>query len=190
MKKKYLIMIVVLLSMFMVGCNVNSTLLKDGKKALENHEYDEARNYLSDVLELDPENESARAMYTQALNMSKAENYKDKALYDEALECLDKIINIGHGSKKIKVESKNLKDEIENLKREEEESVNILKENAKDTAAQATKKAEQEFYIWQQNQKTEVPEEDDGQDQTEDGDFSIGEEVIENIKDVLESLKK
>ncbi len=188
MKKKYLIMIVVLLSIFMVGCDGNSALLKDGKKALEDHKYDEARNYLSDVLELDPENESARAMYMQALNMSKAEYYKDKGLYDNALECLEKIVNIGHGSKKIKVESKSLKDEIENLKHEEEESVNILKENAKDTAAQATKKAEQEFYIWQQNQKTEESEENDGQDQTE-GDSSLGEEVIDSIKDILDNLK-
>lgn len=188
--KKYLIMLIVLLSTFMVGCMGDSAVLKDGKKALEDHKYDEAKTYLSDVLELDPENESARAMYMQALNMSKAEAYKDKGLYDKALECLEKIVNIGHGSKKIKVESNSLKKQLEDLKRENDESANIRKENAKDSAAQAHKKAEQEFYIWRHNQNKKPQQSDEDKEQTEDGDSSLKEEIKDNIKDVIENLTR
>ena len=63
MKKKYLIIVIVLM-IFAVGCNnKESTAFKEGQTALENHEYDKAKKYLSDVLEQDSKNESARCMY-------------------------------------------------------------------------------------------------------------------------------
>ncbi|MEI3235614.1 MAG: hypothetical protein V8S33_14915 [Intestinibacter bartlettii] len=53
MKKKYLIIVIVLM-IFAVGCNnKESTAFKEGQTALENHEYDKAKKYLSDVLEQD-----------------------------------------------------------------------------------------------------------------------------------------
>ena len=62
MKKKYLIIVIVLM-IFAVGCNnKESTAFKEGQTALENHEYDKAKKYLSDVLEQDSKNESARCM--------------------------------------------------------------------------------------------------------------------------------
>ena len=49
MKKKYLIIVIVLM-IFAVGCNnKESTAFKEGQTALENHEYDKAKKYLSDV---------------------------------------------------------------------------------------------------------------------------------------------
>lgn len=152
MKIKYLIILIVVL-VFSVGCNrEDASLFKEGQKALENHEYYEAQKYLSDVLEEDPKNESARSMYMQAMKMSKAEKYKDKGLYDKGIECLERIVNIDNGSQRIKVESKELKKELEKLQKEEEEAANIRKANAKEVARKDMQKAEAEFYAWRQNQ--------------------------------------
>ena len=51
MKKKYLIIVIVLM-IFAVRMRTtkNHLLLKNGQTALENHEYDKAKKYLSDVL--------------------------------------------------------------------------------------------------------------------------------------------
>ena len=112
MKKKYLIIVIVLM-IFAVGCNnKESTAFKEGQTALENHEYDKAKKYLSDVLEQDSKNESARCMYIQATKMSKAEYYKNKGLYDKSLDNLDGLVNLENGSQKIKVESQELKKEV------------------------------------------------------------------------------
>ncbi|MDY2736014.1 tetratricopeptide repeat protein [Intestinibacter sp.] len=152
MKIKYLIILIVVL-VFSVGCNrEEDSLFKEGQKALENHEYYEAQKYLSDVLEEDPKNESARSMYMQAMKMSKAEKYKDKGLYDKAIECLERIVNIDNGSQKIRVESNELKKELEKLQEEEEEASNIRKQNAKEVARKDMQKAEAEYYAWKQNQ--------------------------------------
>ena len=124
MKKKYLIIVIVLM-IFAVGCNnKESTAFKEGQTALENHEYDKAKKYLSDVLEQDSKNESARCMYIQATKTSKAEYYKNKGLYDKSLDNLDGLVNLENGSQKIKVESQELKKEVEKLKSEEEEASN------------------------------------------------------------------
>ena len=99
MKKKYLIIVIVLM-IFAVGCNnKESTAFKEGQTALENHEYDKAKKYLSDVLEQDSKNESARCMYIQATKMSKAEYYKNKGLYDKSLDNLDGLVNLENGIK-------------------------------------------------------------------------------------------
>ena len=129
MKKKYLIIVIVLM-IFAVGCNnKESTAFKEGQTALENHEYDKAKKYLSDVLEQDSKNESARCMYIQATKMSKAEYYKNKGLYNKSLDNLDGLVNLENGSQKIKVESQELKKEVEKLKSEEEEASNIRNPN-------------------------------------------------------------
>ena len=177
MKKKYLIIVIVLM-IFAVGCNnKESTAFKDGQTALENHEYDKAKKYLSDVLEQDSKNESARCMYIQATKMSKAEYYKNKGLYDKSLDNLDGLVNLENGSQKIKVESQELK--------KEEEASNIRKANAKEVAKKAVEKSEEELYIWQKNQENNSNTEDD--DNNQDGDSS-DTNIIDNIKNALGGL--
>ena len=94
MNKKYLIILIVIM-IFSVGCNNSeSSAFKNGQTALENHEYDKAQKYLSEVLEQDSKNESARAMYMQAIKMPEAEYYKDKGLYNKGIQCLESIVNL------------------------------------------------------------------------------------------------
>ena len=82
MNKKYLIILIVLM-IFSVGCeNKKSSALKNGQTALESHEYVKAQKYLSEALEQDSKNETARAMYMQAIKMPEAEYYKEKGLYN------------------------------------------------------------------------------------------------------------
>ena len=172
MKIKYLIILIVVL-VFSVGCNrEEDSLFKEGQKALENHEYYEAQKYLSDVLEEDPKNESARSMYMQAVKMSKAEKYRDKGLYDKGIECLERIVNIDNGSQKIKVESKELK---------KEEAANIRKQNAKEVARKDMQKSEAEFYAWKQNQ-----DQNQNNWSSNDGEGeSLGESILDTIKDKI-----
>lgn len=185
MKKKYLIIVIVLM-IFAVGCNnKESTAFKEGQTALENHEYDKAKKYLSDVLEQDSKNESARCMYIQATKMSKAEYYKNKGLYNKSLDNLDGLVNLENGSQKIKVESQELKKEVEKLKSEEEEASNIRKANVKEVAKKAVEKSEEELYIWQKNQENNSNTEDD--DKNQDGDSS-DTNIIDNIKNALGGL--
>ena len=67
MNKKYLIILIVLM-IFSVGCeNKKSSALKNGQTALESHEYVKAQKYLSEALEQDSKNETARAMYMLSL---------------------------------------------------------------------------------------------------------------------------
>ena len=181
MKIKYLIILIVVL-VFSVGCNSEeASLFKDGQKALENHEYYEAQKYLSDVLEEDPKNESARSMYMQAVKMSKAEKYRDKGLYDKGIECLERIVNIDNGSQKIKVESKELKKELEKLQKEEEEAANIRKQHAKEVARKDMQKSEAEFYAWKQNQ-----DQNQNNWSSNDGEGeSLGESILDTIKDKI-----
>ncbi len=186
MNKKYLIILIVLM-VLSVGCNnKESSLFKEGQTALENHEYDKAQQYLSDVLEEDSKNESARSMYMQAVKMSKAEYYKDRGLYNKGIDCLESIVNLNNGSQKIKVESESLKKELETFQSEAEEAASIRKENAKEIAKKAVKKSEEEFYIWQKNQ-----EKDNKFDSNKDKDKqkdSSDTNIIDSIKNKLGEL--
>lgn len=183
MKKKYLIILIAVL-VFCVACNdKEASLFQKGQTALENHEYAKAKQYLSDVLEEDSKNESARSMYMQASKMSKAEYYKDKGLYDKSIKNLESIVNIENGSNKIKVESEELKKEVEKLQNNHEEASNIRKENAKQVAKKAVEESEKDFYIWQKNQQNNLNQ--DNQNNKED---SSDIKIIDNIKNALEGL--
>lgn len=185
MKRKYLIILIVLVA-FSVGCNNKETsLLKDGQRCLENHEYYDAQKYLSDFLELEPKNENARAMYMQAIKMPKAEYYKEKGFYNKGIECLENIVNTENGSQKIKVESKELKKELEKLQSDQQEAQNIRKENAKEVAKEAVQKSEQEFYIWQKNQDQNHNTDQKNQNNNEN---SSDKTILDDIKDTINDL--
>lgn len=181
MKIKYLIVLIVVL-IFSVGCNnPEDDLFKNGQEALENHDYDLAEEYLSDVLQEDPKNESARSMYLQSIKMYEAEKYKTKGLYSKGIESLERIVNIDNGSRKIKVEANELKKELENLKYEEEAAANIRKANAKEIAKRDMQKAERDFYIWQKNQEQDSLEQNDDEG-------LLNETFLDNVKDKLLEL--
>ena len=89
MKKKLLLILVLIAAL--TGCcklSKDSSLMR-GQEKLESHQYDEALTLLSQVLDADPENESARAMYTQARKMQSAEKYETNHDYEKAIKELD-----------------------------------------------------------------------------------------------------
>lgn len=156
--KKTLLLILVLITILASGCSKiteNSSLIK-GQEKLESHKYDEALTLLSQALNEDSENESARAMYMQARKMQNVQNYEKKHNYKKAIEELNSIVNINEGSKKIKRESINKKTELEKLQEIAEKEVLQRKSNAKKTSKKDINKLESEIIY--NNKKEEKKE--------------------------------
>lgn len=154
--KKKLLLVLVLITALTGGCSkvtLNNSLIK-GQEKLESHKYDEALTLLSQVLNEDSQNESARAMYMQARRMQNAENYEKKHDYEKAIKELDSIVNINAGSKKIKRESINKKAELEKLKERAEKEALERKENAKKASEKDINKLESEM-IYNNKKKEE-----------------------------------
>lgn len=145
--KKKLLLVLVLITALTGGCSkvtLNNSLIK-GQEKLESHKYDEALTLLSQVLNEDSENESARAMYMQARKMQSAQNYEKNHDYEKAIKELDSIVNINAGSKKIKRESINKKAELEKLKERAEKEALERKENAKKASEKDINKLESDM---------------------------------------------
>lgn len=190
--KKKLLLILVLIVALIGGC---SKLSKDsssirGQEKLESHQYDEALTLLSQVLDADPENESARAMYTQARKMQSAEKYEKNHDYEKAIKELDSIVNINNGSKKIKRESVNKKAELEKLQQTAEKEALQRKENAKKSSKKDMNKLESEIiYNNKKNEETkqeeEKKEEENIQKPTEEK--PVEQSPIENVEENTET---
>ena len=175
--KKKVILILVLIGTLVSGCSKLSedSYFIQGKEKLESHQYDEALTLLSQVLDENPENESARAMYMQARKMKSAKIYEENNDYDKAIKELDFIVNIDNGSKKIKRESINKKAELEKLQQTYEKEALERKENAKKVSKEDINRIQSQI-IYENNKKQE--EEKKEEDKKEEN--KIEEETNEN----------
>ena len=154
--KKKLLLIVLLVAFLSSGCNKvseDSSFIK-GKEKLESHQYEAALSLFSQVLDDNPENESARAMYMQARKMENAEIYEKNYDYDKAIKELDAIVNINNGSKKIKRESINKKAELEKLQQQAEKEALQRREDAKKASKKDMNKLESQIIY---NNEKEAP---------------------------------
>ena len=169
MKKKIiLILILILVGIFVSGCSKISedNYFIKGQEKLESHSYDEALNLLSLALDEDPKNESARAMYMQALKMKSAQIYEENNDYEKAIRELDFIVNIDNGSKKIKRESINKKAELEKLQKEYEKEFLQRKEDAKKTAKEYINNVEPQIIYEINKEEEDKKEESETEEET------------------------
>lgn len=190
--KKKLLVIIALIAVLASGCSKlseDSSLIK-GQEKLESHQYDEALTLLSQVLDENPENESARAMYMQARKMQSAEKYEKNNDYDKAIKELSYIVNINNGSKKIKRESINKKAELEKLQEAAEKEALERKANAKKTSKEDVKRLESEIiYNNKKNEEiknSEIEEENKKEEQVKE---PIEEQPTEDIEENTETTE-
>ncbi len=147
--KLKLILLLSLISIVMVGCSKeDDDLVSQGKVALEKHEYDKARDILADALQVDSADDEARAMYMQAVNMEKANEYENQGNYKKAIKELERIEDIKDDSSSIKNEALTKKKELIKLDEEYQKAQKERKENAKE----ASKKG----VIYAQNQVSSI----------------------------------
>lgn len=144
--KTKVILAIAILSIFLTGCNLSQeiNLVDQGKSALERHEYTEAKDLLSQALEVDSTNEHARCMYIQAIKMLEVKKYESLKKYKKAIKELEIIENIKNGSNTIKNEASTKKKELEKLNEEYEKAQLDRKENAKKSSSNDTYKAGKE----------------------------------------------
>lgn len=131
--KKRLVLFITIVSILATGCSSKNKnkLVEQGKDALENHNYKEAKEFLSQALDDDSTDEHARAMYVQAARLEKAIKYEEQGNYKKAIEELDVGEKIKNGSQSIHVDISNKKKELTKLNEEYLKSQEERKENAK-----------------------------------------------------------
>ncbi|MDR0879162.1 MAG: hypothetical protein LBN09_00485 [Clostridioides sp.] len=145
--RKLLIVLLVFISSLVAGCSFNKgeeDYLALGKEQLEKHEYAEAMKNFSIILEDDKNNDTAKAMYLQAMRMSNALDYEAKEDYESAIRELDFIAQIKNGSSTIKSEAAKRKDTLKKSLNDEERAREERKEKAKDSASGEVERVESE----------------------------------------------
>lgn len=144
--KQKIILLVALLSIFLTGCSSEdeNNLVEQGKNALEKHKYSDAREFLSQALEVDSADENARAMYMQAMRMENTDKYKEQGNYKKAIKELEFLEKIKGGSSTIKSEASNLKKELEKLNEQYKQEQEERKENAKLTSKKDKRRVERD----------------------------------------------
>ena len=156
--KKKIVLIITLLSIFMIGCTSKteeSSLVEEGKIALEAHKYSDAMKLLSNALDEDSSDEHARSMYMQAMRMINVDSYKSKTNYKKAIEEIEAIEKIKNGSQVIKSEASNELKEIKKLYESQKEAERKRKEDAKTAASKDAYKASQQLTKYEESLREE-----------------------------------
>ena len=179
--KKKLLLILMMITIFTTGCNKlsESEEFVQGQEKLESHQYNEALTLLSQVLNEDPDNSSARSMYMQARKMQSAQEYENDQDYIRAIRELETIVNINDGSKQIKREAINKKAELENLQKQKEEEATRRKENAKKVSKQENSK--RKYHTSNTNKKKEDKKQNE---------LQVSENKKEEIKEPIKEENK
>ena len=166
--KKKIVLIITLLSIFMIGCTSKteeSSLVEEGKIALEAHKYSDAMKLLSNALEEDSSDEHARSMYMQAMRMINVDSYKSKTNYKKAIEELEAIEKIKNGSQVIKSEASNELKEIKKLYDSQKEAERKRKEDAKTAASKDAYKASQQLTKYEESLREEEKKKQEEEEQ-------------------------
>ena len=119
---KKIIMLLLVLSMFVVGCSKedNSSYdkyLEEGKTAIANQEYEKGRNFFTLAKEANSNDNEANALYNQTNNLVEAISSKENKHYDVAIQLCETILSMNSESDIVKSAAKDLKNECEKLKK-------------------------------------------------------------------------
>ncbi|WP_304340194.1 hypothetical protein [Metaclostridioides mangenotii] len=142
-----IILMITLVSLIFVGCSFNNKdvdYFEKGTQELEDSKYKEAMKSFSTVLDDDDTNQNAKAMYLQAMRMSKALKFKEEDNYRSAIEQLDFISKIKNGSSTVKSEATKLKKQFKDELEEENKNKESRKESAKNSAKDDLSRVEQD----------------------------------------------
>lgn len=192
--KKKLLLILMMITIFTTGCNKlsESEEFVQGQEKLESHQYNEALTLLSQVLNEDPDNSSARSMYMQARKMQSAQEYENNQDYIRAIRELETIVNINDGSKQIKREAINKKAELEKLQDQKEQEAIRRKENAKKVSKEENSK--RKYHTSNTNKKKEDKKQNQlqvSENKKEEIKKPIKEEIKEEVKEeIKEPIKE
>ena len=192
--KKKLLLILMMITIFITGCNKlsESEDFVQGQEKLESHQYNEALTLLSQVLNEDPDNSSARSMYMQARKMQSAQEYENNQDYIRAIRELETIVNINDGSKQIKREAINKKAELEKLQDQKEQEAIRRKENAKKVSKEENSK--RKYHTSNTNKEKEDKKQNQlqvSENKKEEIKKPIKEEIKEEVKEeIKEPIKE
>ena len=192
--KKKLLLILMMITIFTTGCNKlsESEEFVQGQEKLESHQYNEALTLLSQVLNEDPDNSSARSMYMQARKMQSAQEYENNQDYIRAIRELETIVNINDGSKQIKREAINKKAELEKLQDQKEQEAIRRKENAKKVSKEENSK--RKYHTSNTNKKKEDKKQNQlqvSENKKEENKKPKKEEIKEEVKEeIKEPIKE
>ncbi|SCI77994.1 Uncharacterised protein [uncultured Clostridium sp.] len=144
---KKIILLIAVISIMTVGCSKKS---KDdnefslGQAALEKGNYKEAIEYLQKAVNKNSENDDARTMYIQAMNISKAIKYKEEENYHKAIKLLDETVKLSGGSLESREKAMEMKEEYQNLLEQKLSQAKKRKESAKESIKKDTERVNNE----------------------------------------------
>lgn len=191
--KKKIVLIITLLSIFMIGCtskSEESSLVEEGKVALENHKYSDAMKLLSNALEENSSDEHARAMYMQAMRMINVDSYKSKTNYKKAIEELEAIGKIKNGSQVIKSEASNELKEIKKLYESQKEAEIKRKEDAKVSASKDAYKVSQQLSKYEESLREEEKNKQEQEELNNNQNIEDNENTDEDANQTQENTNK
>ena len=191
--KKKIVLIITLLSIFMIGCTSKteeSSLVEEGKVALENHKYSDAMKLLSNALEENSSDEHARAMYMQAMRMINVDSYKSKTNYKKAIEELEAIGKIKNGSQVIKSEASNELKEIKKLYESQKEAEIKRKEDAKVSASKDAYKVSQQLSKYEESLREEEKNKQEQEELNNNQNTEDNENTDEDANQTQENTNK
>lgn len=158
---KKIILLIAVISIMTVGCSKKSKDDNDfslGQAALEKGNYKEAIEYLQKAVNKNSENDDARTMYIQAMNISKAIKYKEEGNYHKAIKLLDETVKLSGGSLESREKAMEMKEEYQNLLEQKLSQAKKRKESAKESIKKDTERVNNEALKAQKQEEIQKKE--------------------------------
>lgn len=161
---KKILLLIAMISIMTVGCSKKSQEGDEfnlGQSALEKGNYKEAIEYLQKAVNKNSENDDARTMYIQAMNISKAIKYKEDGNYHKAIKLLADTEKLSGGSLETKEKAMEMKEEFQNLLDQKLSQAEKRKESARASIKKDTERVNNEALKAQQQALEEAKKQEE-----------------------------